>query len=150
MRTRKTNWVPTIIAIFIAFVIICLAFGFRNRIKEGFSNSDELYLVMFKADWCPHCKNALPKYKELMASMNGAQVGASRLYFDIIDPELESERVNVSIVDKAMEIEVKSQYSLSKKVMVTGFPTYMLYGRSGGPVRYTGALDRESVLAFLA
>lgn len=148
MRTRsQKNWLPTIIALLVALIIIAVAS--HSRMSEGFSNADELYLVMFKADWCPHCQDALPRYKELMASMNGAQIGGSRLYFDIIDPEIDSERVNVTVVDRAMEVEVKSKYSISQKVKLTGFPTYMLYGRSSGPIRYGGPLDQESIRAFL-
>lgn len=149
MKIKVRHWAPTAVAVILAVAIIIAAYCMRIRVSEGFTTADELYLVMFKADWCPHCQHALPQYKELMAAMNGSQVGGSRLYFDIIDPELDSDRVNVSVVDKTMEVEVKSKYSVSQRVKLTGFPTYMLYGRSSGPVRYTGALDRESLTAFL-
>ena len=150
---KKTSDFYSVALIVLVVIVVILAAAYivsKFHKVEGFTSGD-MYLVMFKADWCPHCQAALPKYKELMNELNGKNVGSGHLYFDIIDPELDSDRIiAVETADRALEIEVKSAYSVSQKVKVGGFPTYYLYGRNGIPVRYTGNLDRDSIMAFVA
>jgi thiol-disulfide isomerase/thioredoxin len=145
VRSQKSKHM-ILIAVIVAVAIVATAYYLQTRTHEGFTGSDDLYLVMFKTDWCGYCQKALPAYNQLMHTSNGAEVGSKKLYFDIINPETDTDKIVVN----GAQIKVKSSYSQSQTVEVKGYPTYYLYGRPEGPIQYSGKLDRDSIVAFAA
>jgi len=136
--------------IVIVFIIVAAVIYFKNSTNEGFFNGGDtdLHLVMFKASWCGYCQKALPTYKEIMAAANGALVGGShKLFFDIIDPDLDQDRVETVPDPTGMKLKMKTPYANSQTVTVKGYPTYMLFGPKGS-TQYNGPLDRDSIMAF--
>lgn len=159
MRYRKSNkssvfnYFIILAVVTVAAVVIYLMY---NKKAEGFvGNDNDYHMVMFKANWCGYCQKALPTYSELMKSMNGSVVGADKhLYFDIVDPELDSGKVMLSPVivggKETMQVVLNTSYGQGRPVQITGFPTYVMYAPGGiEPVRYTGLLDHDAIMTFV-
>lgn len=139
----------------IVAVIVYIAYN-KPAAAEGFVGGDgDYHMVMFKADWCGYCKKALPTYSELMKNMQGSVVDADRhLYFDIIDPELDSNKVILTPVvtggENTTQVILNTPYGQGKPVQITGFPTYVMYAPGGAePVRYQGLLDHDAIMTFV-
>ena len=48
-------------------------------------------LYMFKVDWCPHCKKALPIWEDLAAEYQGKNINGYKLNFILVDGEADPE-----------------------------------------------------------
>lgn len=92
---------------------------------ESFMNSNSPQFVIFKADWCGHCKKVLPEIQKL-ESMNLCQV---------------------------VKVDADKQPDLVKEHGVQGFPTIRLYpqglGNKSSYEDFTGERTAESMKVFL-
>lgn len=158
-KSKKSSALKTVsIVLVVAAIVAVIVYVVYNKQTEGFvgGNGDgDYHMVMFKADWCGYCKKALPIYSELMKNMQGSVVDADRhLYFDIIDPELDSNKVILTPVvvggENTTQITLNTPYGQGKPVQITGFPTYVMYAPGGAePVRYQGLLDHDAIMTFV-
>jgi thiol-disulfide isomerase/thioredoxin len=45
------------------------------------SGSKEAEIILFYADWCPHCKTAKPEWEQVKAEYNGKQINGYTIVF---------------------------------------------------------------------
>ena len=86
----------------------------------------ELYL--FKTDWCPHCKKALPLFERLEHEYSNKLVNGYRILFKVVDCEQEPK--------------------LADKFKIEGYPTIKLI-KDDQTVEYDAKPDRENLIQFL-
>lgn len=109
-----------------------------NKKMEGFESSVTTFeddvvdgegekLVMFYADWCPHCKNLMPAWDEATA-----EVGEKKM----------------------MKIDVGGSSEGEKALMeehgVSGFPTIMVFENGSKVSEYSGERTKEALVAHFA
>tara|TARA_B100000424_G_scaffold57824_2_gene41896 strand:- start:22354 stop:22830 length:477 start_codon:yes stop_codon:yes gene_type:complete len=79
---------------------------FINDDKDGSGGGQEVELLMFTVEWCPHSKNAIPIWEELKEEYNLKEYNGYKLIFRQIDGEKNPE--------------------LADKYKIEGYPTIKL------------------------
>ena len=104
---------------------------------EGYSNAPEIMadppvatIRMFKVDWCPHCKKALPVFQEVENEYNDKVMNGHKLNFVVVDGE---DAANQSLVN-----EFKIQ----------GYPTIVLT-KDGKNIEYDAKVDKPTLVKFI-
>ena len=114
----------TLMVIVIVIIIIAVYNSYSNKRVEGFSSND-VGVKMFYVDWCGHCKNTKPGYKQFMDEYHGTQMNNKNVKVEMINCEENDENAKM-----ASEYEVK------------GYPT-IIAGVNGQKHVYAGS-DRSS------
>ncbi len=120
-------------------VIVVLYLVYKTYLKEGFESSSSTFekditndtkLVLFYADWCGHCQQFKPIWKETAEQINK---GGKKIM------------ISVDVGGKDPESS-----KLSEKYGVDGFPTVMIFsnGSKSGP--YDGPRTKEGLIAALS
>jgi thiol-disulfide isomerase/thioredoxin len=86
----------------------------------------ELYL--FKTDWCPHCKKAIPLFESLEHEYINKLVNGYRILFNVVDCEQEPK--------------------MADKFKIEGYPTIKLI-KDDQIIEYDAKPDRENLIQFL-
>jgi len=94
-------------------------FEHLTQLNSGATTGD--WFIKFYAPWCGHCKRLAPTWEEVATELKG--------------------EVNVAKVD------VTQNRALGKQFGVKGFPTLLLF-RRGKMVKYSGARDKDSLVAW--
>jgi thiol-disulfide isomerase/thioredoxin len=94
---------------------------------EGFADAGKSVIVC-KADWCGHCKQAAPEFSKLMA--------ASPMTLK------DGTKVTVKVLDADQNKDEISQYK------IRGYPT-ILIGDGGNMTEYPGPRTYDGVVEFL-
>ena len=104
---------------------------------EGYSNASNsggeppvAVIRMFKVDWCPHCKKALPDFQSIQDQYHGKTVNGYKLQLIVVDGE---DPANESIVN-----EFKIQ----------GYPTVVLT-KDGKNIEYDAKVDKSTLQDFI-
>ena len=143
LMTHKT-WVGYgFIALFLAVVAHKL---YKRQVKsgqaasyyEGYSNAPEsgaaatpvATIRMFKVDWCPHCKKALPEFQKVEDAYNGKVVNGYKLNFVVVDGE-----------DPNNE-------ALVNQFKIQGYPTIVLT-KDGKNIEYDAKVDKPTLTKFI-
>jgi len=130
--------------VFIAVFFIVLAQQVYNRhVKstnnysyyEGYSNNsnnnDNVAIIrMFKVDWCPHCKKALPEFQSVKDQYDGKTINGYKLSLVVVDGE---DPTNESLVN-----EFKIQ----------GYPTVVLT-KDGKNIEYEAKVNKTTLQEFI-
>jgi thiol-disulfide isomerase/thioredoxin len=137
--------------VFIAVFFIVLAQQIYNRhVKsssnqsqyEGYSNSNDAngtsaganapvaVIRMFKVDWCPHCKKALPEFQSVQNEYEGKTINGYKLQLVVVDGE-----------DPANE-------SLVNNFNVQGYPTVVLT-KDGKNIEYDAKVEKSTLQQFI-
>lgn len=120
-------------ALFVIFFIFALYYKNdllnTQRLKENFNSPYEGSFTMYHADWCPHCKNALPDFNNVISNSND--------YTKIKCEAIESEQ------DEFLKLED------TIKDKIQGFPTYIYCDKKGKCEVYSGGRDKDSIKEFL-
>mgnify|MGYP000209298767 CR=1 FL=1 len=121
----KIAFTTPILLVLLALLISTFVFIYQIFYprKELFS-TDKTEFIMYKADWCGHCKRALPKFKKLKEELEEQYVP-----FTMVECTTNEERCNVA--------------------GIKGYPTFILEKEDGTKVEFTGALTTEGVKDFL-
>ena len=96
--------------------------------KDNFENdvvkSDNLWLILFYAPWCGHCKAFHPQFEKLAKSVKGVfKIGA---------------------------VNCEEQRELAEKYKIDGFPTVLFFGEDKTKtVEYEGDRKAEKIVDFL-
>ena len=129
--------VVVVVLILFGLFFLCRSNGVLGNNREGFEGSvntltekpnpkeNEVYLVLFFVDWCPHCKTVKPEWEKLKAESNlGVQL----------------EEVDCS--------DSNNVPALAKEYNVGGFPTLILVN-GGNKVTYEGERTAEALVSFI-
>ena len=77
--------------------------GERNVGGEEEGGSKTAELIFFYADWCPHCKTAMPEWDNLVSSVNSAPINGRIVSFTKINCAEENESTAKIIADNKIE-----------------------------------------------
>ena len=133
--------------VMMAVVVILILVGVyfivqKNRAKEGFENSinnmnekpnpkeDEVMLVLFFVDWCPHCKSVKPEWEKLM-KLNNTKVNGKNI-------KIQAANAEGSQVEK----------EAARDNNVEGYPTIKLISQSE-VVDYNGPRNADDMGKFV-
>lgn len=78
--------------------------------KESFTSNDDVRIIMFHVDWCPHCKKALPDWNSFKSEYNNLKINNK----------------NIIIIDYDMTNDSDEKKELMNKYKVEGYPTILL------------------------
>ena len=98
----------------------------------GSSSGNKAELLLFYADWCPHCKAAKPIWNDLKAEYENKTVNGYQIIFTEVDCSEETAEVE----------KMNNQYG------VEGYPTIKLI-KDGQVIEYDAKPSRESLTKFL-
>lgn len=116
-----------IIVLSAALILLVFIRNYGER-YEGFQSGSSKTVVICKADWCGHCKNAAPEFQKLMAASPIKLKDGSTAVVKILDADKD-----------------KSEIS---KYKVRGFPTILI--ADGSKVtEYPGQRTAAAITDFL-
>jgi protein disulfide-isomerase len=112
------------------FILVLLALAYQGG-AEGFSSygetNDRGTFIMYYADWCPHCQNVKPLFKDFMGpgivKVNGLPVKVKM--------------VEEKQIKKGVDPEVK------------GYPSFLYSDSAGKVVEYNGPRTPDGFMEFL-
>jgi thiol-disulfide isomerase/thioredoxin len=122
----KKNPIHLVLILIVFFVLF--SYWVRWQKKEGFEDSGAS-VMLFYADWCPHCKTAKPIWYDLKSSWQGKPVQFV---------EVDCSAKNDANVEAKMQ-----QYG------VKGFPTIKLVQPGGQIIDFNQSPSKDSLTAFL-
>jgi len=98
--------------------------GFQNQITV---NQDTLIIV--KANWCGHCKRAMPDFEQLVSASPITKADGSSVTVRMLDSDADAAEV--------------------KNLNVKGFPTILYQSKDGSVSNYNGERSYNAISAFL-
>jgi thiol-disulfide isomerase/thioredoxin len=112
------------------FILVLLALAYTGR-SEGFSSygetNDRGTFIMYYADWCPHCQNVKPLFKDFMGTgvvkVNGLPVKVKM--------------VEEKQIKKGVDPEIR------------GYPSFLYSDAAGKTVEYDGPRTPDGFMEFL-
>jgi thiol-disulfide isomerase/thioredoxin len=142
MNWITQNWKFIAIGVAVVIVLATIAYFYTKNsgfmVKQGFQNAVDAKheFIMFYAEWCPHCKTAMPDFDKLAESsitVAGQPIKISKYDNASEDP----------VHKKAFE-DIKA-----KGVDVKGFPTFVLITADGKTVEHKGERNIAAYTKFL-
>jgi len=103
----------------------------ENTLKNGGQNV-EAELLLFYADWCPHCKTAKPIWEEIKAEYESKTVNGYSITFTEINCTTETHEVE----------------KMMNTYKVEGFPTIKLL-KNGQVIEYDAKPSKDTIEQFL-
>jgi thiol-disulfide isomerase/thioredoxin len=126
---RKERPLVDMKAIHIALVVLALVLVLLSlRSSEGFEGED-MTILIFKAEWCGHCKTAAPEFAKLLAASPISLSG--------------NRKAAVRMLDADQDKDAMAPY----KDQVKGFPTILIQ-KGDKLIEYPGERKSEDVIAF--
>jgi thiol-disulfide isomerase/thioredoxin len=138
------------IALVIVIIIVIMYYMFKSQlssmfdtaykpnsehiIKDGMNSSSgqDVELLFFSTDWCPHCKTAKPEWEQLVSEYDGKTINGRKVIFTDVNCTNESPDV-----DRMMD-----QYHIE------GFPTIKLL-KDGQVISYDAKPTKATLIQFL-
>ena len=124
-----------IINILLFITLLCLSFQFfdenteviqlkKDTFEKEVVNSDDLWLILFYAPWCGHCKRFHPEFEKVAKETKGVfKIGA---------------------------VNCEEEKDLAKKYKIDGYPTVLFFGDNKKKTEeYEGDRKAEKVIDFL-
>ena len=120
------NRMKRVVIVFAVLLVVLVVL--RYHVSEGFQGSDEIAVIICKADWCGHCQKAAPEFDRLVAASpialtNGKKAVVTRLDADKDKAEL-------------------------AKYTIRGFPTILIQ-KGGETTEYPNERTYDGVVEFL-
>ena len=126
MKLLKKNK-KVVIAVLVLVLFVYLYKEHVSKKVENFNN-DVSELMFFSAEWCGHCQDFKPVWKNLVK-------------------EMEKEPYKNKIILQNYDNEKDSE--MFKKYNVTQFPTLILKKEDGTTVEFEGSRDVETLTDFI-
>ena len=128
-------FIYTLINILLFITLLCLSFQFfdenteviqlkKDIFEKEVVNSDDLWLILFYAPWCGHCKRFHPEFEKVAKETKGVfKIGA---------------------------VNCEEEKDLAKKYKIDGYPTVLFFGDNKKKTEeYEGDRKAEKVIGFL-
>jgi thiol-disulfide isomerase/thioredoxin len=115
-------------------VLILVVFKLYGTTILGFQNQGPVMagqdtLIIVKADWCGHCKKAMPDFEQLVNASPITKADGSAVTVRLLDSDADSSEV--------------------KNLNVKGFPTILYQSADGTVSNYNGERSYNAIQAFL-
>lgn len=137
---------PTTIAIAVCIIVACIVAYFvlssynkntkynsnREHEDDGNSSNKTAHLLLFYAEWCPHCKTAKPEWDAVKEEYDGKTINDYTVVF---------EEYNCSTPNAEIE-------ELMNKYDVGGYPTLKLI-KDGQIIEYDAKITKALIEQFL-
>lgn len=107
----------------------------REHVSNGSSGSNDgktAEMILFYADWCPHCKTAKPIWEEVKTQYEGKIINGQQVIF-----------TEVNCSEETAEVE-----QMMNKYNIEGFPTIKLL-KDGQVIEYDAKPTKETLNQFL-
>jgi thiol-disulfide isomerase/thioredoxin len=104
--------------------------GYSNAPNTGVADPPVATIKLFKVDWCPHCKNAMPQFQAVENEYEGKVVNGHKLHFVVVDGE---DPANQATVDEHK---------------IQGYPTIVLT-KDGKNIEYDAKVDEDTLTKFI-
>jgi thiol-disulfide isomerase/thioredoxin len=104
----------------------------REHVTNGSSDSKTAEMLLFYADWCPHCKTAKPIWEEVKAQYENKIINGYQVVF-----------TEVNCTSENAEVE-----QMMNKYNIEGFPTIKLL-KDGQVIEYDAKPSKETLNQFL-
>jgi thiol-disulfide isomerase/thioredoxin len=108
------------LAVFITIVVLYVTYFAYKRFyipakesKNGKlrkSGNQDITIMMFHVDWCPHCRRALPEWKTFSDEYNKKQVNGHKIVCVDYDCTNDSHAVNKDVIEKLINKHDIKQY----------------------------------------
>jgi hypothetical protein len=118
---------PIISILSILLILLILLRLYHNRSLEGFEDKMKS-IVICKADWCGHCKNAAPEFKKLLAASPITLNDGSKATVKILDHDQHKDEIS--------------------KHKIKGYPTVLIVD-GGQTTEYPGERKAEHIVDFV-
>ena len=113
-----------------AILFVALLILRFQRTSEGFSGgTPKGELVIVKAEWCGHCKKAMPEFNRLVRASPIKLQDGSEVAVRLLDEQLHKQEV--------------------QKLGVQGYPTIKFIPVGAPAIDYNGERTHDGVLSFL-
>lgn len=119
---------PLLIVSALVLVLLLVRYVLADA-YDGFTDSGKTFYII-KAEWCGHCKNAMPEFKKLEAASPYTLPSGEKVEIKMLDGDSDKQEID----------------SLGYKVR--GFPTMLLKNGSTF-TEYPGDRTAEGVMTFL-
>ena len=96
--------------------------------SASFDDAPVAELYLFKTDWCPHCKKAVPLFDSIKDEYESKLVNGYRVIFKVVDCEREP--------------------NVADKFKIEGYPTIKLV-KDNQVIEYDAKPDKEHLVQFL-
>lgn len=96
--------------------------------STSFDDAPIAELYLFKTDWCPHCKKAVPLFGSIKDEYESKLVNGYRVIFKVVDCEREP--------------------NIADKFNIEGYPTIKLV-KDNQVIEYDAKPDKEHLVQFL-
>lgn len=115
-----------------ALIVVLFAIRYLLSDQEGFAdmNGDGRSVTILKAEWCGHCKKAMPEFEKLVKSSPITLKSGEKVAVRMLDSDADKDAIS----------------ALGYKVR--GFPT-ILIKKGTEFTEYPGERTQEGVMAFL-
>lgn len=125
---------PSLIGVIliVSVILILLALTYLGKTSEGFANSygetnERGTFTMYYADWCPHCKTAIPIFKDFMGT-GIIQVNGQPIKLKMIEEKQ---------IQKGVDPDIK------------GYPSFLYSDSAGRVVEFDGPRNADGFMKFL-
>jgi len=118
-----------ILLILCMLIIILVLLRFVKKSHEGFEGfENEKSIIICKAEWCGHCKEAAPEFKKLVSASPITLADGSKASVKMLDADEDKEEL--------------------KNYDIKGFPTVLILN-NGNSKEYPGPRTSESIIEYM-
>jgi thiol-disulfide isomerase/thioredoxin len=134
---NKKDWDLVYMAlIFVGIPLILLYLGSFYYKTEGMTGSnavnEEVEVLFFYADWCPHCTKAKPIVDDIKAKFDGRTINNKTISFKYIDCTVETQDMKRNM----------------EKYNIEGFPTIIIQ-TGDAVIKYDGKVENNELTTFI-
>lgn len=143
--SKMSTTTMIIMVVIVLFVILAIYYYYKyvsQKLKtsyqvnnEGYTNSGpskQAELMLFYADWCPHCKTAKPIWNDLKTQYQNKTINGYQVLF-----------TEINCTNESAETE-----QMMNKYNIEGFPTIKLL-KDGQVIEYDAKPSKETLNEFL-